>query len=72
MIRTLRRIHAQNGASTRVSTLTNGIRVASEDEKGHFAGVGAYLQAGSRFESPNSPGLAHFNDRLAFKVFGRS
>ncbi|OAA38361.1 Peptidase M16, core [Metarhizium rileyi] len=50
-----------------ITTLPNGLRVASEALPGSFAGVGVYVEAGSRFESPTLRGVSHIMDRLAFK-----
>ncbi|KAI1174196.1 peptidase M16 inactive domain-containing protein [Nemania sp. FL0916] len=50
-----------------ITTLPNGIRVASEALPGSFSGVGVYVEAGSRFETPQLSGLSHIIDRLAFK-----
>ncbi|QPG95601.1 hypothetical protein C2857_001350 [Epichloe festucae Fl1] len=51
----------------RITTLPNGLRVASEALPGSFAGVGVYIEAGSRFETPSLRGVSHIMDRLAFK-----
>ncbi|GAW24829.1 hypothetical protein ANO14919_144230 [Xylariales sp. No.14919] len=51
----------------RITTLPNGVRVASEALPGSFSGVGVYVEAGSRFETPYLRGLSHIVDRLAFK-----
>ncbi|KAJ8112529.1 hypothetical protein ONZ43_g5375 [Nemania bipapillata] len=51
----------------RVTTLPNGVRVASEALPGSFSGVGVYVDAGSRFETPQLSGLSHIIDRLAFQ-----
>ncbi|KAJ2905759.1 insulinase [Zalerion maritima] len=50
-----------------LTTLSNGVRVASEALPGVFSGVGVYIDAGSRFESPSLRGVSHIMDRLAFK-----
>ncbi|KHN97612.1 Peptidase M16, core [Metarhizium album ARSEF 1941] len=50
-----------------ITTLANGLRVASEALPGSFAGVGVYVEAGSRFETPSLRGVSHIMDRLAFK-----
>lgn len=34
---------------------------------GHFSALGAYVDAGSRYEDPQKPGLSHLFDRLAWK-----
>ncbi|KAI9148008.1 Mitochondrial-processing peptidase subunit alpha [Paramyrothecium foliicola] len=51
----------------RITTLPNGLRVASEALPGSFSGVGVYVQAGSRFENSSLRGVSHIMDRLAFK-----
>lgn len=50
-----------------VTTLPNGLRVASEALPGSFAGVGVYVEGGSRFENASLRGVSHIMDRLAFK-----
>ena len=50
-----------------ITTLPNGLRVASEALPGSFSGVGVYLEAGSRFENESLRGVSHIMDRLAFK-----
>ncbi|KAJ9618932.1 Mitochondrial-processing peptidase subunit alpha [Taxawa tesnikishii (nom. ined.)] len=50
-----------------VTTLNNGIRVASEALPGHFSGIGVYVDAGSRYENDALRGVSHIIDRLAFK-----
>lgn len=52
----------------RVSTLANGIRVASDPTPGHFVAAGVYVDAGSRYESSRTTGAGHMVDRLGFKV----
>ncbi|KAI1101530.1 peptidase M16 inactive domain-containing protein [Jackrogersella minutella] len=49
-----------------VTTLPNGVRVASEALPGSFSGVGVYIDAGSRFENAYLSGVSHIVDRLAF------
>ncbi|KIV87873.1 hypothetical protein PV11_03391 [Exophiala sideris] len=50
-----------------ISELPNGIRVATESLTGPFAGVGVYIDAGSRYEDASLRGVSHIVDRLAFK-----
>lgn len=50
-----------------ISTLSNGIRVATEALPGHFSGIGVYIDAGSRYETEGLRGVSHIMDRLAFK-----
>jgi processing peptidase subunit alpha len=53
---------------TIVSTLENGLRVASIPAPSHFMSVGVYVAAGSRCENDQTIGCTHLLDRLAFKV----
>ena len=56
-----------------ITTLPNGIRVATEALPGPFSGVGVYLDAGSRYENEELTGVSHIIDRLAFKsTYSRS
>ncbi|KAF2666996.1 hypothetical protein BT63DRAFT_457953 [Microthyrium microscopicum] len=50
-----------------ITTLPNGLRVATEALPGHFSGVGVYIDAGSRYENAYLSGVSHIIDRLAFK-----
>ncbi|KAI8145582.1 Metalloenzyme, LuxS/M16 peptidase-like protein [Fennellomyces sp. T-0311] len=51
----------------KITTLPNGIRVATESTPGHFGAVGVYVDAGSRYETDKTRGVSHILDRLAFK-----
>ncbi|KAK5098356.1 Mitochondrial-processing peptidase subunit alpha [Lithohypha guttulata] len=50
-----------------ITTLPNGVRVATESLPGPFSGVGVYIDAGSRYEDESLRGCSHIIDRLAFK-----
>ncbi|KAI5820767.1 Metalloenzyme, LuxS/M16 peptidase-like protein [Pyronema omphalodes] len=50
-----------------ITTLPNGVRVATEALPGHFSGLGVYVNAGSRYETDRLRGCSHIIDRLAFK-----
>lgn len=50
-----------------ITTLSNGVKVATEALPGHFAGLGVYVDAGSRYENDGFRGVSHLVDRLAFK-----
>jgi processing peptidase subunit alpha len=65
-----RRLSTAAPSTTQITTLPNGIRVATEATPGHFAALGLYVDAGSRYETPLSSGTSHFLDRMAFKVCG--
>lgn len=70
---TLRRSYTSLSGTTfanpniEMTTLTNGLRVVTDSTPGHFSALGAYVDAGSRYENPEKPGLSHIFDRLAWK-----
>ena len=51
---------------TQISTLPNGIRVATEALPGHYSCLGLFLDAGSRYEPDHLHGVSHVVDRLAY------
>jgi mitochondrial-processing peptidase subunit alpha len=59
---------AAQAPPVQITTLPNKIRVATEATPGHFSSVGLYVDAGSRYETPEISGTTHFLDRMAFKV----
>ncbi|XP_018328695.1 mitochondrial-processing peptidase subunit beta [Agrilus planipennis] len=56
-----------NVPPTKVTTLKNGIRVATEDWGSPTATVGIWIDAGSRYENSENNGVAHFMEHMAFK-----
>lgn len=55
---------------TSVSTLGNGLRVASEpgiEANSTTATVGVWIDTGSRYETPANNGVAHFLEHMSFK-----
>uniref|UniRef100_A0A7N0T942 mitochondrial processing peptidase n=1 Tax=Kalanchoe fedtschenkoi TaxID=63787 RepID=A0A7N0T942_KALFE len=53
---------------TRVTTLPNGLRVATESNlAAKTATVGVWIDAGSRFETEDTNGTAHFLEHMIFK-----
>ncbi|MCE5192928.1 MAG: pitrilysin family protein [Candidatus Cryosericum sp.] len=51
-----------------VLTLSNGIRVVFDVDRGHpTAAVGALVASGSRFEDRHTQGLSHFMEHILFK-----
>ncbi|OIW07598.1 hypothetical protein TanjilG_08329 [Lupinus angustifolius] len=53
---------------TRITTLPNGLRVATESSlASRTATVGVWIDAGSRFETEESNGTAHFLEHMIFK-----
>ncbi|KAK5094550.1 Mitochondrial-processing peptidase subunit alpha [Exophiala xenobiotica] len=59
--------HRDPAELDQITTLPNGVRVATESLEGPFSGVGVYIDAGSRFEDESLRGVSHIVDRLAFK-----
>lgn len=57
-----------NVPETRVTTLSNGLRVATEHSDSETATVGLWIGAGSRFETQANNGVAHFLEHMIFKV----
>lgn len=53
--------------TTQVKTLSNGLRVATEESEGATATVGVFIDAGSAFEDDQNNGTAHFLEHMAFK-----
>ena len=51
-----------------MTCLDNGLRVASENSGGNTCTAGLWIDAGSRFESDETNGVAHFLEHMAFKV----
>lgn len=51
---------------TKVTTLSNGLRVASEPKFGQFCTVGVCIDSGPRYEVAYPSGVSHFLEKLAF------
>jgi len=51
--------------SLQMTTLSNGVRVYSEDHHGQIANMGVFIDTGSVHEDTN--GLCHFFERMAWK-----
>ncbi|CAK9799992.1 Mitochondrial-processing peptidase subunit beta [Anthophora plagiata] len=56
-----------NHPATQVTTLDCGMRIATEDSGFPTATVGLWIDAGSRFETDENNGVAHFMEHMAFK-----
>nr|KJB83096.1 hypothetical protein B456_013G229300 [Gossypium raimondii] len=52
---------------TKITTLPNGLKVASETSANPAASIGLYVDCGSIYESPASFGVSHLLERMAFK-----
>lgn len=53
---------------TKVTTLSNGIRVASQPKFGQFCTVGVCIDSGSRYEVAFPSGISHYLEKLAFNA----
>lgn len=54
-------------APTEITTLANGLKIASENTVGPTITIGLYVDAGSINETPTTSGAAHLLERMAFK-----
>ncbi|XP_063224768.1 mitochondrial-processing peptidase subunit alpha [Bacillus rossius redtenbacheri] len=52
--------------TTQVTTLPNGLRVASEKRFGQFCTIGVVIDSGSRYEVAYPSGISHFLEKLSF------
>ncbi|CAD5188342.1 unnamed protein product [Musa acuminata subsp. malaccensis] len=52
---------------TKITTLPNGLKIASETSPSPVASVGLYVDCGSIYETPSSFGATHLLERMAFK-----
>ena len=54
--------------TTEITTLDNGLRVATESMPGlQTASVGVWIDVGARYEAPEANGVAHMLEHMAFK-----
>lgn len=51
---------------TKVTVLSNGLKVASENRFGQFCTIGVLLDSGPRYEIAYPSGISHFLEKLAF------
>ncbi|KAL4571857.1 hypothetical protein LXL04_018623 [Taraxacum kok-saghyz] len=58
--------HVETG-KTKITTLPNGVRIASETSPNPAASIGLYVNSGSMYETPVSFGSTHLLERMAFK-----
>eukprot|EP00898_Chlorokybus_atmophyticus_P006707 jgi/Chlat1/7037/Chrsp56S06707 len=52
---------------TRITTLDNGLRIASENTVGASTTVGIYVDSGSQYENASNSGVSHLLEHMAFK-----
>ncbi|GAA6023598.1 hypothetical protein JCM8202_005819 [Rhodotorula sphaerocarpa] len=62
---------AVSSPMTQISTLQNGLTVATEASPASTATVGVWIDAGSRAETDKTSGTAHFLEHMAFKGTGK-
>ncbi|KCV71958.1 hypothetical protein H696_01367 [Fonticula alba] len=55
------------GPETRMTTLPNGLRVCTENNGSETASVGVWIDTGSRYETEETNGVAHFLEHVSFK-----
>lgn len=53
--------------NTQVTTLSNGLRVATQDSSSFLSSIGIYCDVGSRYENHHATGLTNFLERMALK-----
>lgn len=71
-LRSFATAHNVTGPFTEVSTLSNGLTVATEAQPhAQTATVGVWIDAGSRAETDKTSGTAHFLEHMAFKGTNR-
>ncbi|XP_039511615.1 cytochrome b-c1 complex subunit 1, mitochondrial-like [Pimephales promelas] len=56
-------------SETRLTTLSNGLRIASEETNQATCTVGLWIGCGSRYESEKNNGAGFFLEHMAFKVY---
>ncbi|AMD22177.1 HGL163Wp [Eremothecium sinecaudum] len=67
LLRTRRYTTSPGRENFMLTTLQNGLKVATSNVPGHFSALGLYVGAGSRYETANLKGCTNIMDRLAFK-----
>ncbi|XP_058067471.1 mitochondrial-processing peptidase subunit alpha-like [Magnolia sinica] len=53
---------------TKITTLSNGVKIASEASVSPAASIGLYVDCGSVYETPVSVGATHLLEQMAFKT----
>nr|KYP54276.1 hypothetical protein KK1_000459 [Cajanus cajan] len=54
-------------SNTKITTLSNGLKIASETSQSPAASIGLYIDCGSLYETPWSSGASHLLEKMAFK-----
>jgi len=63
----LKPITSKPKPTTKITTLSNGLRVASEETYQQASTVGLFINAGSRYENDSNNGISQFLQHMAFK-----
>ncbi len=53
--------------ATQLTTLPNGLRVVTQSSNSPVASIGAFVDAGSRYETRENAGISHFMEIMALK-----
>jgi len=51
----------------KVSTLSNGVRIATIDSNSAVTHIGIFIDSGTRYEPHELSGISHFLEKMAFK-----
>ncbi|KAL2578633.1 hypothetical protein AAZV13_15G019700 [Glycine max] len=54
-------------SKTKITTLPNGLKIASETSPNPAASIGLYVDCGSLYETPLSSGASHLLEKMSFK-----
>lgn len=57
-----------NIPETKVTSLENGFKVASQYSDSAASTVGIWIDAGSRYENPSTNGVANFLEHMVYRV----
>jgi len=60
-------VYPDTPPETVITKLLNGVTIASEATPGPTVSVGVFIDSGSKYETPNSQGMSHLLERMAFK-----
>lgn len=60
--------YATAATATKVTTVSNGVKVASSEEPGQSASLAIVIGGGARAETSSNAGAAHFLKNYGFKV----
>jgi processing peptidase subunit alpha len=59
---------SKDAPKTEMTTLSNGVKIASENTPGATATLGLYVNSGSIYEGPTTMGVSHLLEYMAFKA----